>query len=65
MGALWPPRVRTILASLALFVLLLPLAAVYLARIYENHLVRETEKILLAEAVMVGEVLRASVDPGA
>lgn len=65
MSALWPPRVRTILASLALFVLLLPAAAVYLARIYENHLVRETEKILLSEAVLVGEVLRASVDPAA
>lgn len=64
-GVLWPPRVRTILASLGLFVLLLPLAAIYLARIYENQLVRETEKILLAEAVLVGEILRARVDPGA
>lgn len=53
------------------FALLVPLAAVLLLRLYDNHLVRHTEQSLLAESVALGEAyreawLRASgLDPSA
>ncbi len=59
------PRVRTLVAGLSAFVLVVPIFAVWLARLGEGRLVRETERQLLAEAVVVGEVYRAALDPDA
>ncbi len=40
------------------FVLLVPLLAVLGLRIYENHLVRQTERQLIAQSIAVGEMWR-------
>jgi signal transduction histidine kinase len=57
------PKIGTLFAILFVLVLALPIAAVGVAHVYENQLVRNTEEVLLAEAVVVGEVYRRSLDP--
>lgn len=59
----WAPRVRTLLSILFLLVLGLPFMLVGILRLYESALVRQTEEVLLAEAVVVGELYRLSLDP--
>lgn len=53
----WRPRLRTVLMAVSLLVLLLPLAGVAAVRQYENELVRSTEAQLLAQGVLVRELL--------
>lgn len=57
------PKVRTLLGVLFGLVLVLPILMFGIARVYENQLVRNTEEILIAEAVVVGEVYRRALDP--
>ena len=57
------PRVATLLLIVFALVLVLPLLAWGAARVFDNQLVRETEQILLAEAVVIGELLRQVADP--
>ncbi|MCB9550392.1 MAG: HAMP domain-containing protein [Myxococcales bacterium] len=43
------------------FVLLVPVLAIVLLRIYEGHLVRQTEERLIAEATLIGEAWREAL----
>lgn len=61
----WAPRVRTLLSVLFLLVLVLPFLLVGALRLYESALVRQTEEVLLAEAVVIGEVYRRARMPAA
>jgi signal transduction histidine kinase len=55
------PGLRTILALLNLTVLLLPFAGLVFFRIYEAHLVRETESELIGQAAMIAAVYKSAV----
>lgn len=46
-----------------MLVLIAPLLALALARVYEGYLLRQTEEVLLAEAVMLGEIYRSVARP--
>lgn len=59
----WAPRVRTLLSVLFLLVLVLPFLLVGILRLYEGALVRQTEEVLVAEAVVIGEVYRRALMP--
>lgn len=50
----WRPGIGLILFSILLTVMALPLAGLFLFRIYENQLVRQTEAELIAEAAAIG-----------
>ena len=56
------PRVRTLLAGLSVVVLMLPILASAVARVFDNQLVRQTEEVLLTESVVIGEAYRQMVD---
>ena len=58
MSARRGPSVRRLLLGLNVFVLLVPLLAVALLRIYDAHLIEQTERRLIAESVIIGEALR-------
>jgi signal transduction histidine kinase len=57
------PKVRTLLGALFVLVLVLPILALAGGRVYENQLVRNTEELLIDEAVVVGEIYRRALDP--
>ena len=59
----WAPRVRTLLSVLFLLVLVLPFLLVGVLRLYEGALIRQTEEVLVSEAVVIGEVYRRALDP--
>jgi len=46
----WRPKLRTLFISISLVVLILPLASIFLLRLYESALVRQTEASLIAQA---------------
>lgn len=48
-----PPRLRTILTTLTLVVLLTPLAGIFFLRIYDTELIRQTEAELIAQAAFI------------
>ncbi len=50
--------IRRLLLGVNAFVLLVPMLALVLLRIYETHLVRVTERRLIAESVLIGEAWR-------
>ena len=52
------PSIRRLLLAVNAFVLLVPVLAIVLLRIYDNHLVRTTERRLIAESVLIGEAWR-------
>jgi signal transduction histidine kinase len=52
------PSIRRLLLGVGAFVLLVPVLAVVLLRIYETHLVEQTESRLIGEAVLIGEAYR-------
>lgn len=52
------PAIGRLLLGVNLFVLLVPVVAVVLLRIYEQHLVHQTESRLIAEAALIGEAWR-------
>ncbi len=49
---------RTLLLGVNSLVLLLPLAAVITLRIYDTYLVRQTERSLIAQSVVIAEIFR-------
>jgi signal transduction histidine kinase len=51
-------RIHLLLLGANAFVLLVPLLAVLGLRIYENYLVRQTERQLIAQSIAVGEMWR-------
>ncbi len=55
------PSIRTILFSVNIVVLLLPLASLVFLRLYDNQLVRETEAELISQAAVLGTVFQKSV----
>jgi signal transduction histidine kinase len=55
------PSIRTILFSVNIAVLLLPLASLAFLRLYDNQLVRETEAELISQAAVLGTVFQKSV----
>ncbi len=56
------PRLRTILIGLNLAVLILPLGSIFFFRIYENQLVQETERELIAQAAFIAAVYEREID---
>jgi signal transduction histidine kinase len=52
------PRIRTVLLTVNLLILLLPVAGVLALRIYENELIRSTEAQLLVQGAIVREAFR-------
>ena len=62
------PRLRTILLVGNLVLLAVPLAGIWLLRIYESALIRQTESELIAQAAVLGAAYRqawlASAEPG-
>ncbi len=55
------PSIQRLLLGVNVLVLLVPVLAVVLLRIYETHLVRQTEARLIAESVLIGEAWRAAL----
>lgn len=55
------PTLRQLLLGVNVFVLLVPAAAVVTLRILETQLVRQTERRLIVESVLVGEIWREAV----
>ncbi len=51
-------RIHLLLLGANAFVLLVPLLAVIALRVYENYLVRQTERQLIAQSIAVGEMWR-------
>lgn len=56
------PRLRTVLISLNLLVLALPLAGIQVMRLYESALVRQTESELIAQAAFIAAAYRSAFD---
>ena len=56
------PRLRTVLISLNLIVLLLPLAGIQVLRLYESALVRQTESELIAQGAFIAAAYRNAFD---
>jgi signal transduction histidine kinase len=54
------PSIALLLLGVNVFVLLLPIAAVILYRAYDIYLLRQTERQLIAQSVVVGEAYRAA-----
>jgi signal transduction histidine kinase len=52
------PTLRQLLLGAGVFALLLPLAAVSTFRLFDLYLLRQTERHLIAEAVLIGEAYR-------
>jgi signal transduction histidine kinase len=52
------PTIRQLLLGAGVFALLLPLAAVSVFRLFDLYLLRQTERHLIAEAVLIGEAYR-------
>jgi two-component system sensor histidine kinase CreC len=57
----WRPSVRLILLVLNLTVVMLPIAGLLFFRIYENQLVRETERELIAQAAVLAPVFKKAL----
>lgn len=54
----WRPRLRTVLLTVTLLILMLPLAGVAILRLYENALIERTEWQLLVQGALIGETFR-------
>ncbi len=52
------PSIALLLLGVNVFVLLLPIAALILYRVYDIYLLRQTERQLIAQSVVVGEAYR-------
>ncbi|EJN03862.1 ATP-binding protein [Phyllobacterium sp. YR531] len=55
------PRLRLVVLTLLLSVMLLPLAGLFFFRIYENQLVRETEAELIAQSAVIAAIYSQSL----
>ena len=54
----WRPQLRTVLLVVNLVILLLPLAGIWILRLYESELIRQTESELIAQGVIVSAAYR-------
>ena len=61
----WRPRLGLIVFVALGVVLSLPLAGVFFFRIYENHLVRETEAELIAQCAVLAAIFKRDVETAA
>jgi len=52
------PTIRQLLLALNVFVLSVPLAAVFFLPVFDSYLIRQTERILIAEAGVIAEAWR-------
>lgn len=64
----WRPRLGTVVLSILLTVLALPLVGLFFFRLYENTLIRQTEGELIAQgaalaAIYAAEIRAAGIDP--
>ena len=59
----WRFRLRSILLLVNLFVLLVPLGSIYVFRLYENELVRETESELIAQGAYIAAMYKQALVP--
>lgn len=57
----WTPRLRTVLVSVNLLILVILVGGIVLLRLYESVLVRRTEAELIAQAAHVGAAYRVAV----
>ena len=57
------PRIHTVLLLANLLLLLMPLGGLWLLRLYESALVRQTETELIAQAAVIGAAYRAAYHP--
>lgn len=54
------PRLRTVLLTLNLLVLLLPLGSIAILRLYESELVKQTESELISQAALTAAMFRGT-----
>lgn len=52
------PRIRTIMLSINLAILLLPIAGIGVLRLYESTLIRKTESSLIAQSVLINAIYK-------
>src|SRR6185295_4836006 len=57
----WRFKLRNILLTVSVVVLVLPLGAVYFLRIYENELVKQTELDLISQAALISAIYKREV----
>jgi signal transduction histidine kinase len=58
----WRPRLATVLVLITLVIGLLPLGGLFVLRIYESALIRQTESELIAQGVLVAASYRAQFE---
>ncbi len=57
----WNPRLRTVLISVNILILLFPLGGIVLLRLYESALIRRTERELIAQGAVVTAAYRQEI----
>ncbi|MFN3202934.1 MAG: sensor histidine kinase [Bradymonadia bacterium] len=55
------PGIQRLILSVNVLALLIPLLALLLFRVYETHLIRQTERRLIAESALIGEAWRSAL----
>lgn len=58
----WRPRLATVLLAITLVIALLPLGGLFVLRIYESALIRQTESELIAQGVLIAASYRAQFE---
>ncbi|MDR1051428.1 MAG: HAMP domain-containing histidine kinase [Deltaproteobacteria bacterium] len=60
-GVSWRPSLRLLLLAVNLVILSVPISGIYLFRVYENELVRQTESELISQAALVAAMFRSEL----
>ncbi|MDR1608377.1 MAG: HAMP domain-containing histidine kinase [Deltaproteobacteria bacterium] len=60
-GASRRPSLRVILLAVNLVILAIPISGIYLFRVYENELVRQTESELISQATLVAAMFKREI----
>ena len=55
------PGIARLMLAVNVLILIVPLLAVLLLRVYETHLLQQTERRLISESVLIGEAWRSEV----
>ncbi|MDL2226911.1 ATP-binding protein [Deltaproteobacteria bacterium OttesenSCG-928-M10] len=55
------PGLRLIMLLVGMIIMIMPISGLYLFRIYENELVRQTEAELIAQSALVGAMFKAEI----
>ena len=58
----WRFKLRTILLAVSLTVLVIPAGGIYVFRIYEGELVKQSELELIAQAAVIAALYRSEVE---